>query len=337
MTTQKREWKIEKAVRRNAPVVGMICGPGGSGKTYSALRVATGIAGHVGTKIAVLDTENGRSLHYAELFDYFHLPFDPPFNALAYLDALQTLEAEGYGVIVVDSISHMHEGDGGVLDEYDKYMRERGNKKSHSMAGWGHAKAELKKFIAGLERLRSHVIFCARAKDKVSVDQSGRPTEMGLQPIVPGDLFFSMTFSVVLPPDGRGIPMQHIPEGSPQILARRTPEQFRWLLSHKGPLDERVGQLMAEWATGATPPGQRPKPPQRPAPEAQHAPLEQILEAIAACHTMPELQATSRYKPRPEDVQAVRAAYVDRRETIRVLEQEAAAVDAALEGVPGVG
>ena len=48
---------FQKAVRKRAKARIGICGPAGSGKTMSALKLAFGIVGPTG-KIAVIDTEN---------------------------------------------------------------------------------------------------------------------------------------------------------------------------------------------------------------------------------------------------------------------------------------
>jgi RecA/RadA recombinase len=60
---------FQKAVRKRAKARIGICGPAGSGKTMSALKLAFGIVSPTG-KIAVLDTENESASLYAPLGDY---------------------------------------------------------------------------------------------------------------------------------------------------------------------------------------------------------------------------------------------------------------------------
>jgi hypothetical protein len=57
--------------------LGMSGGPV-DGKIYSALRLATGLAG--GGKVAVLDTENASASIYADAFNFDVLNISPPFT-----------------------------------------------------------------------------------------------------------------------------------------------------------------------------------------------------------------------------------------------------------------
>ena len=52
------------AVRENVPLLVGLSGGTGSGKTYTAMRLAHGIAGD--TPFAVIDTEASRATHYAD-------------------------------------------------------------------------------------------------------------------------------------------------------------------------------------------------------------------------------------------------------------------------------
>ncbi|CAI3960801.1 RecA/RadA recombinase (RecA) (PDB:1B22), partial [Commensalibacter communis] len=100
---------LQPAVRQKINLLFAIAGASGSGKTYSALLLAQGIAGKNG-KIAVIDTEAGRSLQYAPkngeqadhnkgTFDFLHLDFQPPFTPERYIEAIQTCEQAGASVI----------------------------------------------------------------------------------------------------------------------------------------------------------------------------------------------------------------------------------------------
>ena len=120
MTESKRTF-IDEPGNRNGgtPILIGLVGPSGSGKTYSALRLATGIQSVVGGDIFVIDTEARRSLHYADKFNFRFLQFDPPFGPLDYLAAIRHCVSKGAKTIVVDSMSHEHEGKGGVQHPLD--------------------------------------------------------------------------------------------------------------------------------------------------------------------------------------------------------------------------
>src|ERR1035437_5127824 len=74
--TMTRQFEVKKAEPINTYVRIALVGSAGSGKTFSALRLATGIGG----KIVLIDTENKRSLKYSKKFTFDQLDFQPPFN-----------------------------------------------------------------------------------------------------------------------------------------------------------------------------------------------------------------------------------------------------------------
>lgn len=98
------------AVRTQTPILLGLAGPSRSGKTYSALRIATGLA--QGQPIFMIDTESGRGLMYAEKFTYQYGELSAPFTSERYLQAIEDAKAAGAKVIIVDSMSHEHEGPG---------------------------------------------------------------------------------------------------------------------------------------------------------------------------------------------------------------------------------
>ena len=64
------------------------------------MRFATGLS--PGKRFAVIDTEAGRALHYADQFQFDHGDMKPPFRPDAYADAILAADGAGYGAIIVD-------------------------------------------------------------------------------------------------------------------------------------------------------------------------------------------------------------------------------------------
>ena len=116
MSAPARKFDDAPAVRKATPMLFGLIGPSGSGKTYSALRLATGMQRVSGGEIFMIDTEGNRGLHYADQFKYRHVPFHPPFSPLDYIAAIEHCVAQGATTIIVDSMSHEHTGQGGVLE-----------------------------------------------------------------------------------------------------------------------------------------------------------------------------------------------------------------------------
>ena len=109
--------EIKKAVRRAVPMMISLSGVSGSGKTYSALLLAAGLAGPDGT-VVLIDTENFRGALYSDSpgimkalpRGYQIIALDPPFSPERYTEALQLAEKSGSTVTVVDSATHEYEG-----------------------------------------------------------------------------------------------------------------------------------------------------------------------------------------------------------------------------------
>ena len=81
------------AVRENVGLIIGISGASGAGKSYSAMRLATGIVGK-GKRFAVIDTEARRALHYAGQFQFDHAELRPPFRPDSYVEAIKQSKAK---------------------------------------------------------------------------------------------------------------------------------------------------------------------------------------------------------------------------------------------------
>jgi hypothetical protein len=104
-------------------------GPGGAGKTYTALVLAQRLGG----PIAVVDTEHAPSACYTARFSANVLVLDPPYAPERWWEALRTAEADGYRVLVLDSLSPEWAGPGGCLDLVAA-LRRQGRKPHEALA-----------------------------------------------------------------------------------------------------------------------------------------------------------------------------------------------------------
>lgn len=95
-----------KAKKEQIWVKMLLAGPSGGGKTFSALRVATGLAKAAGSRVAAIDTENGRIRYYANDFDFDDMQMDAPYSPEKYMAAIDEAVKAGYKVLIVDSLSH---------------------------------------------------------------------------------------------------------------------------------------------------------------------------------------------------------------------------------------
>lgn len=235
------------AVRSNVGLIVGLAGGTGSGKTYTAMRLATGIAGD--KPFAFIDTEAGRGKHYADKFRFDHGDLKPPFRPSAYTEAIEAADKAGYPVIVVDSVSHEWAGDGGVLEwQEEEYARLGGNEKI-KLLSWSAPKQGHKRMVSRLLQSRAHLILCFRAEPHVEmikedgktkvVPKTGLTGYKGWFPVTEKNLPFELTVSFMLMADQPGIP-----------LPIKLQEQHKPLFPLDRPITEDAGRLIAEWAAG---------------------------------------------------------------------------------------
>jgi len=275
MTQSNQEWTFTDtpAARVATPLFAALVGPSGTGKTYSALRLATGMQRVTGGEIFGIDTESNRMLHYAPLpgkkadpsrgtFNFHHVPFGSPFGSLRYLAAIEHCAKRGAKIIVVDSMSHEHDGVGGVLEQHAaeaKRLAEqyKTSEEAMKMSAWGMPKANRRKLISALlTELKVSAIFNFRAKQKLKIATKKEKaagldavTPMGYCAIAGEEFIFEMTVKCVLLPGARGVPTWESEFPGEQEMMK-IPGQFQHIFERRVPLSEDIGQQLAEWAAG---------------------------------------------------------------------------------------
>jgi ABC-type dipeptide/oligopeptide/nickel transport system ATPase subunit len=253
----KRTFVATEAKREKVPLLVGLMGPSGGGKTYTALRLATGIQSVVGGDIYFVDTESRRGLHYADKFKFKHVPFDAPFGSLDYLAALKWCVDQGAGVIIVDSMSHEHEGPGGMIDLQDQILTKMagdnyGKRQAMQMLSWAEPKGKRRALINGILQLNCNFIFCFRAKNTskpVKRDGKNVVEAQGFMPIAGEEFVFEQTLNALLLPGSGGVPTWHSDAIGERTMIK-LPEQFSGLAQRNAPLDEKVGERLAKWASG---------------------------------------------------------------------------------------
>lgn len=243
--------EIKTAVRKATPALIVLWGPSGSGKTLSALKIARGLVGPKG-KIGLVDTENRRAEFYAsEVGGWDHLDFQPPFTPQRYTDAFKAFENAGeYDCVIVDSMSHVWEGDGGVLD-----MASASN--YPGLLKWQAPKMAYKRMVNNLLRAPYHVIFCLRAKEGVVQIGRGKDASIesvGLEPICEKNFIYEMTVSALIGPDHKPLfqPIDRF-RCNPIIPAVKAPEDLLPAIHVGEFLSEQTGKDIADWVGGGAP------------------------------------------------------------------------------------
>jgi hypothetical protein len=235
---------FNRATRGNIGLLLMVAGGTGSGKTWSAMELAKGMA--LGKRFAVCDTERGRAAIYADSFDFDSFELAAPFTPERYLEVVLAAEAAGYPVLVIDSQSHEWEGPGGLLDQHEQLM---GGQQSKNLSAWIKPKMAHRAFVSRTLQAKPHIIMCFRAAERVEVVQEGGKQKIvkkqsltgldGWMPITEKNLPFEATASFMLMADKPGFPH-----------AIKLPDPLKPLIPLDRPLSEQTGAALAKWAAG---------------------------------------------------------------------------------------
>jgi nucleoside-triphosphatase THEP1 len=181
---------FKKATKAAAKLRLGLIGPAGSGKTMTALRVAHGLGG----RVAVIDTERGSaSLYSGERgLDFDVLELDS-YEAEKFIQAIAQAEAEGYDVLIIDSLSHAWAGKGGILEFVDKAAKRSGG---GSFSGWRDATPLHNQLVDAILGAKLHIICTLRSKVEHVIEQVNGRTQVrkvGLQPVQRDGLEYEFT------------------------------------------------------------------------------------------------------------------------------------------------
>ena len=151
------------------------------------MLIAKGLEG----KIAVIDTENGSADLYAHLGDYDTCQLKPPFDPRRYVQLIHEAENEGYNVIIIDSLSHEWNGEGGCLDIQNKLAtsKYRGN----TFAAWKDVTPLHDSLIQAILASPCHIIATLRSKTDFIINDNRQVQKVGLAPVQREGLDYEFT------------------------------------------------------------------------------------------------------------------------------------------------
>jgi ABC-type dipeptide/oligopeptide/nickel transport system ATPase subunit len=323
-----RVFEDYEAKRQAVPLMVGLVGPSGGGKTYSALRMATGMQRVTGGDIFVVDTESRRALHYANQFKFRHVPMPAPFGSLDYLAAAEHCLKRGAKIVIFDSMSHEHEGPGGVLEQHAAEVErlaggDQAKAERVKMLAWSGPKQARRRMINSFLQMPMSTIFCFRAKEKLKIERGQEPKPLGFMPIAGEEFIYEMTANFLLLPKAGGVPTWQSKEPG-ELATMKLPAQFQQLFSDAGPLSEDHGESMARWAEGG-------------ALSLFDKLVAEIATAdAAALETVipPKIEEAKKTRTiNPAEYKALRAAFVARKKALAEAQQdEVISVEDALEG-----
>lgn len=317
MNAPRKAIDFKPAERSRVSLIIALAGASGSGKTLSALKLARGLADGDDSKIAYIDTEAGRALHYAvapgekpgpDRFAFAHGDLTPPFTPEAYSDAIRKADEAGFEVIVVDSCSHEYEGEGGLHDIHDALVDaaveksraiaedkgwrfdEQQSRDRASVGAWKEPKSRHKRFVARLLQCRAHLILCLRADEKIRIDKvkddRGREKTVIVQPkdMKPAERWVPICEKRFMYEMILSLLLTPANPGVP--IPVKLQAQHRPFVSLEDTLSEDIGRALAEWARGGSPKSgdasPSPAPSERPTSKAAAADVGQSFEDLIA-------------------------------------------------------
>ena len=164
--------QFTKATRKKARLRLALTGPSGSGKTYSALLLARGLGG----RIALLDTEHESASLYCgfpNMPDFDSLSLAPPYAPERFVECIHAAEKAGYGVLIIDSLSHEWNGAGGCLELVDQIARSK--YKGNSWSAWNDITPRHRALLDAILHSPMDIIATMRSKTETAqTDDGGR-------------------------------------------------------------------------------------------------------------------------------------------------------------------
>lgn len=227
-------FEIRTAERQGARLLIQLSGVSGSGKTYTALQLAFGLAGGDASKIVLIDTENRRGSLYADCLPggakFRVIDFYAPFSPERYIQAIEAACKAGAEVIVIDSVTHEWESEGGC-----EWIANQTR-----FPDWKRAKAEHKRFMTHMLQSPAHIVACTRAREKVDFSDPKNPRPLGIQPIQEKNFSFEATVSLLMHDRGARQDVLKCPAELQDILGRG-----------QGYITPEDGQALRSWVDGA--------------------------------------------------------------------------------------
>lgn len=235
-----------------------------AGKTHAALDLARSLVGPNG-KVGVISSERGSSGLLAWKFphdiidltvDEGNNPIRNPYTTKRYEEAIHTFVNAGYQAIIVDSLSHLWEGEGGVLEFVD------GQSGDKFTSGWSKGTPLYNRSLNTLLSVPCHLIVTLRAKDAYVMEEYTKrdgsrgtaPKNAGAAPIIRKGFGFEMQLTIRVDAKVGYIQSSAYEEELPKgmeienVTDDLTPILLRWL--DGAPPPERVPSLAESYKVG---------------------------------------------------------------------------------------
>jgi len=246
--------QLQVANKKKTKIKMALQGPSGSGKTKDALFIAFGLCGRW-DKIAVIDSENRSADLYADLGNYFVLPFIAPFSPERYMEAITVCINAAIEVVIIDSLTHEWEF---ILDTHSGMV-------GNSFTNWSKLTPRHNAFVQLMLQADVHIIGTMRSKQEyVLSEKNGKqvPEKVGMKGIQREGMDYEFTLVLEL---------------DIALHAKATKDRTQLFFGKPEfiPTPE-TGKKIIEWCnTGSE--------------QVVNVTKEEVIKSIAACNTHDEL------------------------------------------------
>lgn len=190
---------FEQATKEQALLRAALYGPSGGGKTFTMLRIGTGIAEAIGAEMAVIDSERKASAKYSDKFK-FKVKALTDKTTEGYIDAINEAAKLGFGVLGIDSTSHAWRE---LVQQVDDIAAAQ--TKGNTWAAWKKGTPKQEDFINAILDYPGHVICTMRSKtewEQVEGPNGKKtPTRVGLAPIQGKGIEYEFDLLLSITPD----------------------------------------------------------------------------------------------------------------------------------------
>lgn len=287
---------FQKAQRHAAKLRMAIHGPAGSGKTKTALLIASGL----GARIAVVDTENGSASRYAGeegVPDFDVDEVRPPYRSTIVAQKIREAYEAGYDVLVIDSWTAFWKGEGGIMSAVDDVADRaaaRGGKRD-GFGAWREGDRLYREMVDAIIAAPLHVIVTMRSKMSYEKSEDGKKVnKVGYAPEMRDGAEYEFDLECSLD------------EAHTLAIGKTRITDLDGKMFRKP--GRALGEGLARWLDGtprpaaAAPPRVEAPPPATPSPKpeserrpapATDAPADELLVEIAAAADLPQLAAVA--------------------------------------------
>jgi len=224
---------FSRAVPPTSPPRVAIVGGHGAGKKFTALALASAWGGTV----LVVDTENGASSAYADLFPHLVMrrstfsPSDLPWIVAAANEARAD-------TLIVSTLSSYWSGPGGMLETVSTLARRSGSRDKN--AAWDEARPVEREGIAALRAFPGRVVVTCRTKVEYVTerdDASGQlvPRPVGTKPDQGGDFMYDWPLVLAMVAGTAIVEKSHYPALTGRIVHHPAAELAADIAAEFGP------------------------------------------------------------------------------------------------------